>query len=74
MALVTKVSPTLVTSDIGVPGAIAPGSGSPSCFAFRTISSVNAPPAEEPKIAMFFGSAIFIAAFQTVIASSSAAG
>src|SRR5580704_6180072 len=45
-----------------------------SSFARRTIESVNAPPAEEPKTAMFFGSAIFSAALQTVIASSSAAG
>jgi hypothetical protein len=59
---------------IGVPGAIAPGSGSFSCFARSTMDSVIAPPAEEPKIAMLPGCAIFSAAFHTVMASSSPAG
>ena len=54
IALVWKVSPTLVTSDIGVPAAIAPGIGRPSSFTFRPISSTSAPPAEVPKNAMFF--------------------
>src|SRR5579862_5537572 len=54
MALVEKVSPTLVTSDIGVPDAIAPGIGNPSSFTFNPISSTSAPPAEVPKKAMFF--------------------
>ena len=45
LALAAKVSPTPVRSDIGVPDAIAPGSGSLSCFARSTISSVSAPPA-----------------------------
>ena len=40
---------------MGVPGAIAPGNGRPSILALRIISSVSAPPAELPKIAMFFG-------------------
>ena len=46
--------PLPVKSDIGVPGPMAAGSGSPSCFARRIIDSVSAPPAEVPKIAMFF--------------------
>ena len=61
-------------SDIGVPGAMAPGSGSPSCFARNTIDNVKAPPAEVPKIAMFFGWVIFNASFHTAMPSSSAAG
>jgi hypothetical protein len=72
--LVRKVSPALVRSDIGVPGAMAAGSGSLSCLARSTIDSVNAPPAEEPKIAVFFASVVLSTAFHTVIASSSAAG
>ena len=74
IALVAKLSPASVRSDIGVPGAIAPGSGTLSSFARSTMDSVNAPPAEEPKIAMFFGSVVLATAFHTVIASSSAAG
>ena len=62
MKLVWNESPAPVRSDIGVPGAIAAGSGSPSCLARSTIDSVSAPPADVPKIAMFFGSAIFNAA------------
>ena len=74
MALVWNESPAPVRSDIGVPGAIAAGSGSRSCFARSTMASVRLPPAEEPKIAMFFGLAILVAAFHAVIASSSGAG
>jgi len=74
IALVWKLSPSSVRSAIGVPGAIAPGSGSFSCFARSTMDSVIAPPAEEPKIAMLPGCAIFSAAFHTVMASSSPAG
>jgi hypothetical protein len=74
MWLVWKESPVRVRSDIGVPGAIAPGRASFSCFARNTVDSVSAPPAEVPKIAMFFGSAIFNAPFQTARLSSSAAG
>ena len=74
MALVRNVSPEPVRSDIGVPGAIAAGRGRLSRLARWIIDNVSAPPADEPKIAMFFGSAIFTAALQTVIASSSAAG
>jgi hypothetical protein len=61
--------PTIHTSSITLelPGVLqlAPRS---------TMESVNAPPAEEPKTAMFLGSVIFVATFHTVIASSSAAG
>ena len=74
MKLVEKESPVPVRSDIGVPGPMAPGSGSPSCFARRIIDNVRAPPADVPKIAMFFGSASFSAPFQAAIPSSSAAG
>ena len=59
---------------LGVPGAIAPGNGRLSRFARRIIAKVRLPPAEEPKIAMFLGGVIFVAAFHAVIASSSAAG
>ena len=59
LALVTKVSPTLVTSAMGVPGAIAPGIGS-RCLAFSIVSSVSAPPAEVPNTAIFFGSVFLI--------------
>src|SRR3954454_20941681 len=55
-SLVWKVSPTLVTSDIGVPEAMAPGIGRPSCLARRPISSTSAPPAEVPIKPMFFAS------------------
>jgi hypothetical protein len=68
------VSPTLVTSDIGVPGAIAPGIASPSSFTFSPISRTSAPPADVPKNAMFCAGMVFSAAFQTVMPSSSAAG
>ena len=68
------MSPTLVTSDIGVPEAIAPGIGTPSCFALSAISSTSAPPAEVPKIATRPGSVFFSVAFKTVMPSSSAAG
>ncbi len=64
----------MVRSAIGVPGAMAAGSGKPSCLARRIVSNVSAPPAEEPKMAILFGSDVFAAAFQTVMASSSAAG
>jgi hypothetical protein len=74
MKLVWKESPAPVRSDIGVPGAMAPGSGKPSCFARRIIDSVNAPPADVPNTAMRFGSAIFNAPFHTATTSSSAAG
>ena len=74
MWLVWNESPVRVRSDIGVPGAIAAGSGSFSCLARSTVESVSAPPADVPKIAMFFGSAIFSAPFQTATLSSSAAG
>ena len=74
IALVWKESPAPVRSDIGVPGAIAAGSGRPSRFARSTMASVRLPPADEPKIAMFSGFAIFVAAFHAVIASSSGAG
>ena len=74
MKLVWKESPAPVRSDIGVPGAMAPGSGNPSCFARSTVDNVRAPPADVPKIAMFPGLAIFSAAFHTAMASSSAAG
>jgi hypothetical protein len=64
----------LVTSDIGVPDAIAPGIGTPSCFALSTISRARAPPAEVPTMAMRRASVFFRVAFQTVMPSSSAAG
>src|SRR4051812_37809441 len=53
MALVWNESPAPERSDIGVPGAMAAGSGRPSCFARSTIASVRVPPADEPKIAMW---------------------
>ena len=61
-------------SDIGVPGPMAAGRGSPSCLRRSTVESVSAPPADAPKIAILFGSAIFKAAFHADTASSSAAG
>jgi len=46
-----------------------------ACPAWRARPSpASGCPAEEPKIAMFFGRAIFVAAFHTVMASSSPAG
>jgi len=71
---VWKESPTLVTSDIGVPDAMAAGSGRPSCLARNTIASVMAPPVEVPKIAMRRWSCRFTVSFHTAIASSIAAG
>jgi hypothetical protein len=52
----------------------APVKGSLSRLARSTIASVPFPPAEEPKMAMFSGLAILVAAFHTVIASSTPAG
>ena len=44
---------------------MAPGSGTLSNFAFKTIAKVNPPPAEVPKIATFFGLVVFNTDFQT---------
>ena len=53
------LSPVLVTSDMGVPEAIAPGSGRLSALARSAISSVRAPPAEVPMKPTCFGSVVF---------------
>ena len=39
-------------STVGVPGAIAPGIGSPSILARSNVVSVRLPPAEVPKMPM----------------------
>src|SRR3977135_1723848 len=74
ISLVKKVSPVLVMSDQGVPGAVAAGNGRPSVLARSTIASVIPPPVDVPKIAIFFGSFDLTTSFHTAIASSIAAG
>ena len=69
-----EVSPTPVTSAIGVPEAITAGTGIPSCFARSTMASVSAPPADEPNIASSLGSMVRNKCLYTVMPSSSAAG
>ncbi len=73
-SLVKKVSPVLVMSDHGVPGAVAAGSGRPSVLARSTIANVIPPPVDVPNIAILFGAFVFTTSFHTAIASSIAAG